>query len=79
MRVLGVLPARHHRGATLEHVLLVLTLQQHQDVLEQHHVQLNLLGAPDAPRQLPVVHHGVLGQVQVLGRDRWKTGVKLGV
>ena len=58
----------------LEEVLLVLLLQQHDAVLQQHHVEvdgLDAAGVAQLPGQRAVVHQAVAGQVQVLGeRER---------
>jgi len=45
---------------------LVLPLQQHQDVLQQNYMQVDLLRATDAPRQWTFIEHLMLSQVQRL-------------
>lgn len=90
---LGVGGAGLVLAVELEEEPLVLLLQQHQDVLQEDHVELwkknrqepfsswppppqelppptDPLVLVDSPRQRSLVHHGPLGQVQVLQRDQ---------
>jgi hypothetical protein len=45
---------------------LVLALEQQKYFVEQHDVQIDLLGPTDAPRQRSFVQHPVLGQIELL-------------
>ena len=51
---------------TAKHKTLVLSLQQHQNVLEQNNVQVDLLRTINTPRQWTLVQHLVLRHVQLL-------------
>jgi len=49
-----------------KHKPFILLLQQHEDVFEQNHVQVNLLRATDTPRQWTFIQHLMLRQVKTL-------------
>ena len=67
MRELCVLFASDDCHAlTAKHKAIVLPLQQHQDVFQQNDMQLNQLGATQAPRQRTFIQHLILRQVQLL-------------
>lgn len=53
-------------GLALEHKALIGTLQQHQDVLQQQHLQLDESVRTQPPHQRAVVDQFVLRQVQLL-------------
>jgi len=67
VRELGVVFAGNDRRVLAsQHQPLVLPLKQQQNVVEQYDVQIDLLGATDAPGQRTFVQHPVLGDVEVL-------------
>ena len=51
---------------TLEQQLLVLLLQQHQEILQQQHVQVQALILADPPGQGPLVDHPSGCEIQAL-------------
>ena len=57
-------------GLALEHQAVVHTLQQHQDVFQQQHLQLDEAMAAQSPHQGAIVDQLVGRQVQFLCRPR---------